>query len=444
MELTVIWATKIFLAFLFTRTLAQAYLDLRQGRHIWTHRKQVPPPFDRDEGISLEDHQKAVAYSLEKIKTGKVFRTIHLIVLLAWTLGGGIELIGRWSSQLNLAFPSLASPILEGLCLFILFSLVELLLGIPESVYYTFVIEAKFGFNRTTPKTFIIDLVKGIALSTIIGLPFAGLLLWIMMAFVGSWWWIGFVCTTLFQILLMWAYPAFIAPLFNKFSPLEEGETKEQIDDLLKSTQLPFKGLFVMDASKRTAHGNAYFTGFGKSRRIVFFDTLLKSLTPPEIRAILAHEIGHYKKHHLIKGLVISVLSTFVGFYLLGVLAEWPTFFAAHGVKTITLGGTLLLFTLVAPVYTFFFLPVHNLISRRHEYEADQFAARYANPQDLVNALIKLYRENASTLTPDSFYSAFYYSHPPAIERSQALLQNPTTTAGTGDHEHIQPIYERH
>ncbi|HAZ14321.1 MAG: peptidase M48 [Bdellovibrionales bacterium GWA2_49_15] len=422
MELTVIWATKIFLAFLFTRTLVQAYLDLRHQRHIWINRKQVPAPFDRSGGIGLEDHQKAVTYSMEKIKTGKVFRTVHLLILLAWTLAGGLELFTQWAAKANDLFPSLASPILEGLCLFILFSLVELLLNLPESIYYTFVIEAKFGFNRTTPKIFVIDLFKGLAVSAVIGLPFASLLLWLMMTFVGSWWWIGFICTTLFQVLLIWAYPTLIAPLFNKFTPLEEGETKAQIEDLLEKTKLPFKGLFVMDASKRTAHGNAYFTGFGKARRIVFFDTLLKSLSPAEMRAILAHEIGHYKKHHLIKGLLISIVSTFIGFYLLGVLAEWPTFFIAHGVKTITLGGTLLLFTLVAPVYTFFFVPLGNLISRKHEYEADQFAAQHADPEDLVNGLIKLYRENASTLTPDPVYSAFYYSHPPAVERARALL----------------------
>lgn len=440
MELNVIWATKIFLAFLFTRTLLQAYLDLRHQRYIWVHRKQVPPPFDQSGGISLEDHQKAVTYSMEKIKTGKVFRTVHLIVLLAWTLGGGIELFTQWASQINLAFPSLTSPILEGLCLFALFSFVELILGLPESAYYTFVIEAKFGFNRTTPKIFIIDIVKGVVVSIIIGLPFASLLLWIMMTFVGSWWWIGFICTTFFQILMIWAYPTLIAPLFNKFTPLEEGETKEQIEDVLKKTELPFNGLFVMDASKRTAHGNAYFTGFGKARRIVFFDTLLKTLTPMEIRAILAHEIGHYKKHHLIKGLIITLFSTFIGFYLLGLLAESPTFFIAHGVKTITLGGTLLLFTLVAPIYTFFFMPLSNLISRRHEYEADKFAATYADPQDLVNGLIKLYRENASTLTPDPAYSAFYYSHPPAVERAQALLQNLAATSDTEDREQNQPV----
>jgi STE24 endopeptidase len=294
-------------------------------------------------------------------------------------------------------------------------------LSIPQSIYTTFVVEERFGFNKTTPKTFLIDMLKGAVVGSIIGLPLIYGILWIMQA-LGTFWWVyawGFM--TVFQLFIIWAYPNFIAPLFNKFSPLEEGETKNKILELLKRTHFESDGLFVMDASTRSSHGNAYFTGFGKTKRIVFFDNLLKTLAPAEVEAVLAHELGHFKKKHIIKGLIKGIVMSFIGFAILGWLKTWVPFYYGHGVEAVTNHTALLLFVMVSGVYTFWITPLMALSSRKFEFEADEFAAKHAQAEDLIHALVKLYKDNASTLTPDPIYSAYYHSHPPALIRVQHL-----------------------
>jgi len=411
---------QLFLCFLCLKICIQAYLDKRQRYYVDDYRDEVPEDFEAV--VPLDSHQKAADYTLAKLKAGKIVRNFHMIILGLWTIGGGLEWLTQKVLWFEQTYPWLQdSPIMQGLLLITLFSGIELLLGLPESLYFTFILEQKFGFNRTTFKTFILDMLKGLVLSALIGMPFMALLLLLITKFHDSWWWMGFLALAIFQIVLMWAYPTFIAPLFNKFSPLEDERFKSEIEKLLEKTHLTSKGLFVMDASRRTNHGNAYFTGFGSAKRIVFFDTLLKDLTPGEVCAILAHEIGHYKRKHILKGLILGLVMTFLGFFILGQLSTWPPFYNGHGLKTVTPAGMLLLFSLITGPYTFFLTPLMNKLSRKHEYEADAYACEYAQKEDLISGLIKLYKENASTLTPDPSYSAFYYSHPPATERIKAM-----------------------
>ncbi len=270
-------------------------------------------------------------------------------------------------------------------------------------------------------KTFITDLIKGLVLGGIIGLPIIYALMKFVTLMPQNWWIVGWAFLMLVQIILLFAYPRFIAPLFNKFSPMEEGETKEKVLELLKRTGFSSNGLFVMDASRRSSHGNAYFTGFGKNKRIVFFDTLLKSLNPVEVEAVLAHELGHFKKKHVLKMIIKSFIFSLVGFFILGQLINSQVFFNGHGIQEPTIAKAFLLFSMVASLYTYFLTPISSYFSRKHEFEADTFASENANAEDLISALIKLYKENSSTLTPDPLYSSFYHSHPPALTRVQFL-----------------------
>jgi len=302
-----------------------------------------------------------------------------------------------------------------------IFSLINMVLDLPHSIYFTFGIEEKFGFNKTTPKLFCLDLFKGLILGAIIGLPLFALILWLMESLKDSWWLYAFFALTLFQIIMMWAYPVLLAPIFNKFTPLEDENIKNEIQDLLKQTDFKTKGVFVMDASRRSSHGNAYFTGFGKAKRIVFFDNLIKALSAGEIKAILAHELGHFKKKHIHMGIALSLVSTFIGLWILGYAYKSPLFLEAHGLNRITPHTSLILFSLVVPIYTYFLTPLFNIFSRKNEFAADAFATQLVAPEMLKSALAKLYKDNASTLTPDPAYSYFYYSHPPALERIIAL-----------------------
>jgi STE24 endopeptidase len=403
---------QIFLATLMLKTMIEAYLDNRNRIHIAKNRDEVPPQFA--EKISLEDHQKAADYSITKIKTARKFNVLDLAILMGWTLFGGIE----WLANLSSSFEK--GPIVTGLIFFSVFTLINMVIGLPQSIYNTFVIEERFGFNRTTPKTFVIDLIKAVVVGALIGLPILALILWIMVN-QQNWWIMAWAVVTAFQLIMIWAYPTVIAPLFNKFSPLEEGEVKDTVVKLLERCGFESNGLFVMDASKRSGHGNAYFTGFGKNKRIVFFDTLLENLTAQEIEAVLAHELGHFKRKHIIKMLTRSILFSLLGFFILSKLATSPMFFLGHGVQTMAPHITLLLFMMVSGIYTFFLTPVFAMMSRKHEFEADEFAAQYSNANELIKALVKLYKENASTLTPDPTYSAWYHSHPPALIRVQHL-----------------------
>ncbi|OQX09494.1 MAG: peptidase M48 [Thiothrix lacustris] len=408
--------TYIFLAFLLASTLVQLYLSLRQKQHVSAHRSAVPTPFLGK--IALEEHQKAADYTLAKGGVGRIDVLLGLVLLLVWTLGGGLDwLDAQWRS---LGWNELYT----GTAVIISLMLLGSVLDMPLSLYRTFVLEERFGFNKMTPTTFVVDALKGTALALVIGIPVVMLILWLMTSAGSLWWLYAWAALTGFSLLMTWAYPKFIAPLFNKFSPLEEGEVAERLNALLARTGFNSKGVFVMDGSRRSAHGNAYFTGFGKNKRIVFFDTLLKHLTPAQVEAVLAHELGHFKRKHIVKGMALSMLMTLAGFVVLAWLMGQAWFYTALGVSQPSTYMALLLFVLVSPAFTFFIGPIMAWWSRKHEFEADEFAAQQSSGVELIAALVGLYKENASTLTPDPLYSAFYDSHPPAAIRIAHLQQH--------------------
>ncbi|MDB9786987.1 M48 family metallopeptidase [Bacteriovoracaceae bacterium] len=403
-----------FIIALTIKLIVQFYLSWRNMKNINRHKDNVPARFTSK--ITLEEHQKAASYSISKEKLGLFFLLIETIVLLAYTFGGGFNLM---ASKSLLLFPHTLT--FQAMGLFAIYSLISLIIGIPESLYSTFVLEEKYGFNKTTYKTFFVDFIKQISLGLLIGVPiFLGLVH--IMRGLGDYWWLwGFVFTMSIQFVLLWAYPSIIAPIFNKFSPLEDGEVKDKIMDLANRTDFNCDGIFIMDASKRSSHGNAYFTGLGKKKRIVFFDTLIKILTPDQIEAVLAHELGHFKKKHILKGIMKGAISSFIGFFVLGVLSQSQWFYFGLGVSYPSEYMALILFTNIISIYTFFLIPINSFFSRKHEFEADAFAAKFSNSKELVDALIAMYKDNASTLTPDPVYSKFYHSHPPAFERISHL-----------------------
>lgn len=411
--------TYAFLTFLILKEFIELFLELKNKSYVEAHRGAVPEKF-KDQ-VSLEEHQKAADYTLAKIKVGQFFSIINFIILIGWTLGGGLELLDRWVRGLGIA------PLYMGLVFIFAYGGISLLLGLPQSIYNTFVLEEKFGFNKTTPAIFIKDMFKGLLLALIIGAPLLALILWIMpnpmdpLTSKSYWWLWAWGILTAFQLIMLWAYPVFIAPLFNKFSPMEEGEVKNKVLALLDRTGFTSNGLFVMDASLRSSHGNAYFTGFGKNKRIVFFDTLIKTLDAEEVESVLAHELGHYKRKHVLKGLIKAIFFSLVGFFILGKVYTWLPFYQGHGVNLPSNYMALLLFSLVSGIYTFFLTPINASVSRKYEFEADQFASENASAPKLITALVKLYKDNASTLTPDPTYSAYHYSHPPALERVKFL-----------------------
>lgn len=407
--------TYLFLAFLLASTLVQVYLSLRQKHYVSAHRAEVPAAFA--DKISLGEHQKAADYTLAKGAFGRLELLIGLVILLGWTLGGGLDwLDGVWR---RLGWGELAT----GTAVIVSLMVISGLLDIPASLYRTFVLEERFGFNQMTLSTYITDTLKSTALALVIGVPLVMLILWLMKSAGDLWWLYAWAALTAFSLFITWAYPKFIAPLFNKFSPLEKGEVANRIHALLERTGFNSKGVFVMDGSKRSAHGNAYFTGFGKNKRIVFFDTLLKHLTPAQVEAVLAHELGHFKRKHVIKGMALSMLLTLSGFMVLAWLMRQDWFYTSLGISQPSTYMALLLFVMVSPVFTFFIGPMMAWWSRKHEFEADDFAAEQSSGTELINALVGLYKENASTLTPDPVYSAFYDSHPPATIRIAHLQQ---------------------
>ncbi len=405
--------TLLFLAMLLVSTLMRLYLSQRQINHVEKHRPTVPASFA--DKISLQDHQKAADYTTAKVRFGRLPLLYEVALLLIWTLGGGLQ----WLDQTILAMD--LSPIITGIAVILIFSFISSLLDLPFSLYSTFVIEEKFGFNRTTPKTFIVDMLKGSLLGLAIGVPLLFVILWLMQQTGDMWWIYTWIVISGFSIFMMWVYPTWIAPIFNKFEPLEEGETLNRITQLLKRCGFSSDGIFVIDGSKRSSHGNAYFSGFGRNKRIVFFDTLLKMLSDDELEAVLAHELGHFKKKHIIKGIAISFATTLLALAVLAWLMKAPWFYSALGVEQASTYMALLLFTMVLPVFTFVFQPLFSIFSRKNEFEADAFAAEQTEAKYLIHALVGLYRENASTLTPDPLYSAFYDSHPPAPVRIAQL-----------------------
>ena len=414
--------TLVFAAALLASLCIKFWLATRQMRHVAAHRGAVPAAFAAT--ITLAAHQRAADYTLAKSRFGLLTMAFGAAVLLGWTLLGGID-------ALNVALRDAVQPrwgdMAYQLALFVCFALIGGVLDLPFELYSTFRIEQQFGFNRMTWKLYVADMLKGVFVGALIGLPIAALMLWIMGAAGGLWWlwawgaWMGF------NLLVLVLYPTVIAPLFNKFEPLADESLKARVQALMARCGFAAKGLFVMDGSKRSAHANAYFTGFGASKRVVFFDTLLNKLSPSEVEAVLAHELGHFKHKHVIKRTASMFAISLAGFALLGWLSTQVWFYAGLGVRP-SVGApndavALLLFLLVTPVFGYFVSPLFAQLSRRHEFEADAYACKQASGGDLASALLKLHEDNASTLTPDPVYVRFYYSHPPASERLAALAR---------------------
>jgi STE24 endopeptidase len=400
----------LFLVFIVVNHLVEIYLIRRQLRAY--QQQSMTPPSEFSEYISDADHQKAIQYSTSKLNLSQLRLIFDAGLLFYWFPFRGAE-------KLYLSVPGV--DIHKEVFFLLAFGLVQLILSLPWSIYSTFVLEEKYGFNKSTPKLFIMDRLKALALSTIIGTPLLYTLIFFYQALPQWWWLVSFLVITLFQFFLVWIYPTVIAPLFNKFHPLEGEELKNGIENLVKRAGFNAREVFVMDASRRSSHGNAYFTGFGKNKRVVFFDTLLKQLNTQEILAILAHELGHMKLKHIPKSIVTSIVLSFVGFYVMGKLADEAWFYQGHFLKIISPGALLLLFTQAIPLYTFWFSPVSSWVSRRREFEADEFAAGETDAQHLIDGLLKLYQQNASPVVTDSWFSGFYHSHPPALNRVQRL-----------------------
>ena len=405
--------TYLFAAALVAGLVLKFWLASRQVRHVARHRDAVPPAFAGS--ISLAAHQKAADYTLARSRFGLVEMAWAAAVLLGWTLLGGLD-------QLNQGLRAwLGSGMWQQLALLAAFSLIGGLLELPFSLWQTFRLEQRFGFNKMTLGLWIADGLKGVLLGALIGLPLAALILWLMNAAGPAWWLWAWATWVAFNLLLMLVYPTFIAPLFNKFQPLDDADLKARVTALMERCGFAAKGLFVMDGSRRSAHANAYFTGFGASKRVVFYDTLLRQLSGSEVEAVLAHELGHFKHRHVVKRMVAMFGLSLVGFALLGWLASRTWFYTGLGVQP-NLDGpndalALLLFMLALPVFGVFVSPLSAMLSRRHEFEADAYAVAQTSGTDLSAALIKLYQDNASTLTPDPVFVKFYYSHPPASER---------------------------
>ena len=404
----------VFLAALLLATALRLWLAWRHMRHVAAHRGVVPAAFA--DSIALEAHQKAADYTVAKTRLAMVDILIGAVLLLALTLGGGLQALATF-------WGGIFAPggYAYGIALVASVAAIGGLIELPVSLYRTFVIESRFGFNRMTLALFFADFAKQTLVGAALGLPLLFVVLWLMARMGGLWWLYVWVAWAAFNLLLLALYPTLIAPIFNKFSPLDDASLRERIDALLARTGFRAKGLFVMDGSRRSSHGNAYFTGFGAAKRIVFFDTLLVRLAPPEIEAVLAHELGHFRRRHVWKRVAWLFAGSLVFLAILGWLIDKPWFFSALGVDSPGTAMALVLFFLVAPVFTFLLQPLASRYSRRHEYEADAYAAEYASAADLVRALVKLYKDNAATLTPDPLHSAFYDSHPPAGMRIARL-----------------------
>lgn len=401
--------TLLFLAALTAGIILQLWLSRRQIAYVIAHRSQVPAGFS--EQVSQEAHQKAADYTLAKTRFGRLELIIAGLWLLVWTAGGGLNLLDQAWRGLEL------NPLLTGIGFMLSAFALMGVLDLPFAVYRTFIIEKRFGFNRTTPALFIIDLAKQALLMLVLMVPLSALVLWLMDASGKFWWLYVWLVWMGFALLMMWAYPAFIAPLFNKFKELQDADLAQRIQHLLQKCGFTSKGIFVMDGSTRSAHGNAYFTGLGRNKRIVFFDTLIDTLTPVQIEAVLAHELGHFKHRHVQKRMAIMFVMSLLGLALLGWLINQPWFYTDLGIEQPSVYVALVLFLLVIPVFTQFLQPLAAYFSRKDEFEADDFAAQQSDPRALIEALVKLYKENASTLTPDPLYSAFHDSHPPALAR---------------------------
>jgi STE24 endopeptidase len=412
---TNLW-TWVFLGMLVAVTATQLWLARRQVACVRQHREAVPSMFA--DAIPLPSHQKAADYSIAKAHLEVTEILLGALVVLVFTLGGLINWLDKaWEPVFE------HSSLAHGVALCASVATVSALLDLPVSIYRIFVVEARFGFNRITPSLFVTDLLKQAALAALFGIPLLFIVLWLMDAMGELWWlyvwavWIGF------NFLVLFLFPTVIAPLFNKFTPLRDPELAERVEGLLQRCGFRSRGLYVMDGSKRSSHGNAYFTGFGPAKRIVFFDTLLARLTAPEVEAVLAHELGHHKLRHIWKRALLLFAASFGLLWGLGQLIDQRWFYEGLGVSTPSLAAGLILFMMVVPILFFFLQPLSSRFSRQHEFEADAYSSAHANAMDLKSALVKLYKDNAATLTPDPLHSAFYDSHPPAVARLSRLAQ---------------------
>jgi len=406
-----------FAVALLSTLLIKYWLLTRQNRHVSVNREEVPQDFKQT--ISLQEHQKAADYTLAKSRVALWDLALETVLLLAWTLLGGLNLLNQ------LLIDGVGSGLTQEVLLMVSFTVIGAVVNLPLSWYQTFVIESQFGFNKSTLKLWLSDLLKASLLGALIGIPLLTLILWVMQSG-GAYWWVGaWAILVGFQLLMIWIAPNYLMPLFNKFTPLEDESLKTRITQLMDRSGFKAKGFFVMDGSKRSAHSNAFFTGIGSSKRVVFFDTLLEQLSADEMEAVLAHELGHFKHKHIIKMMVINFLTTLIGFAALGWVMQQSWFYTGLGVTpNLGLGEfssnnalAILLFTMVVPLLSFLISPISSARSRKQEFEADAYAAEHSDAGALKSALIKLYQDNASTLTPDPWFVRFYYSHPPASER---------------------------
>jgi STE24 endopeptidase len=422
MDTSALTFTALFCAVLVIGLIVRTVLASRQIRHVARHREQVPEAFAAT--IGIEAHRKAADYTVAKARFGMLESALDAFLLLGWTLLGGLHL-------LNQALLTWMGPgMWQQLALLASFTLIGALLTLPLGWWSTFRLEARFGFNKMGLGLWLADTVKGGLVGALIGLPIAALVLWLMGTAGPAWWLWAWGAWMVFNLLLLVFYPTVIAPMFNKFEPLQDETLKTRVNALMQRCGFAAKGLFVMDGSKRSAHANAYFTGFGAAKRVVFFDTLLQQLSPPEIDAVLAHELGHYKRRHILQRTVMMFGLSLVGFGLLGWVSQQAWFYTGLGVLPALDAPNdalaLLLFLMVVPLFSYFLSPLMAQLSRRHEFEADAYATEKAEGSDLASALLKLYKDNASTLTPDPVYARFYYSHPPASERIARLQGVPS------------------
>jgi STE24 endopeptidase len=407
--------TFVFLFAILTSVLALLWLNFRQDRAIKRSFNEVPDGFK--ETITLKDHQKAGNYTKAKLLVNHFEIIFSTFIVLVWTIGGAMNWLDIFWSQ------RISNPILMGTTFIVSIMLIASFIDLPFSIYRNFVLEQKFGFNRMTVKTFITDLIKEILLTLILMIPLIYAILYLMnISSIGDYWWIYvWVIISLFTLTMMWIYPSFIAPIFNQFNPLDNDALKSRINNLLERTGFGSNGIFVMDGSKRSSHGNAYFTGIGKNKRIVFFDTLLKGMEDKEIEAILAHELGHFHHKHTRQRMISSFIFSLASLALLGYLINQNWFYNGLGVAEPSSHTALVLFSLALPVFSFFVTPISNFVSRKHEFQADAFAASHTDANDLVSSLTKLYKENSSSLSPDKLYSSFHDSHPSAVLRIERL-----------------------
>jgi len=408
------WFTAVFLAAIALTTVVRLWLSRRHIRHVLANRNSIPAEFEGR--IALAAHQKAADYTIAKARLGLWETLTAPVLLLAFTLGGGLQFISEaWERVLE------SGGYAHGIALITSVVLISSVIDLPFALYRTFVIEARFGFNRTSLALFLADLAKQAVLGALLLVPLVFCFLWLMARTGAMWWVYAWATWVAFSLIVQFLYPTVFVRWFNKFTPLEDASLRSRIEGLLTKCGFRSRGLFVMDGSKRSSHGNAYFTGFGAAKRIVLFDTLVSRLAPPEIEAVLAHELGHFSLRHMWKRMALAFVASLVILWLLGWLIGQEWFYTALGVRSRSTAMALVLFFMVVPVFSFLLQPLASLYSRLHEFEADAYAARVADPRDLVRALVKLYEDNAATLTPDPLHSAFYDSHPPATARIARL-----------------------